>query len=167
MEPCKTTHEITDAGKSMRLRPGCALSLPDTAAALNALLLEAFPDGRMKLGRASLELGRIVQYPWLSKALADAALRSPVWEPKKGRGRRGDDNPAVASMVDTRRLLAPLIPTFSRFGIRARAGSVEKVLVGQVGKTPELAPLEKTPTAMGKKLPYDAILWLRLEPLKR
>jgi len=41
------------------------------------------------------------------------------------------------------------------------------VLVGEVGKTQDLAPLEKTPTAMGKKLPYDAILWLRLEPLKR
>lgn len=166
-QPCKTTHEITDGGKSLRLRPGCALSLPDTSAALTALLQEAFPDGRMKLDRATLELGRIIHYPWLSKALADAALRSPVWEPKKGRGRRGDDNPAVASMVDTRRLLVPLIPTFSRFGIRARAGSVEKVLVGEVGETPELAPLEKTPTAMGKKLPYDAILWLRLEPVKR
>ncbi len=166
-EPCKTTHEIADGGQSMRLRPGCALSLPDTSAALTALLQEAFPDGRMNLDRASLELGRIVQYPWLSKALAEAALRSPVWEPKKGRGRRGDDNPAVASMVDTRRLLLPLAPTFARFGIRARAGSVEKVLVGEVGKTQDLAPLEKTPTAMGKKLPYDAILWLRLEPLKR
>lgn len=166
-QPCKTTHEIADGGRSMRLRPGCPLSLPDTSAALTALLQEAFPDGRMKVDRASLELGRIVQYPWLSKALADAALRSPVWEQKKGRGRRTKDNPAVASILDTRRVLAPLIPTFARFGIRARAGSVEKVLVGEVGKTPELAPLEKTPTAMGKKLPYDAILWLRLEPMKR
>lgn len=165
--PCKTTHEIADGGRSLRLRPGCPLSLPDTSAALTALLQEAFPDGRMKVDRASLELGRIVQYPWLSKALADAALRSPVWEQKKGRGRRTKDNPAVASILDTRRVLAPLIPTFARFGIRARAGSVEKVLVGEVGKTPELAPLEKTPTAMGKKLPYDAILSLRLEPLKR
>jgi len=166
-EPCETTHEIADGGKSMRLRPGCPLSLADTSAALIALLQEAFPDGRMKLDRATLELGRIVQYPWLSKALADAALRSPVWEQKKGRGRRTKDNPAVASILDTRRVLAPLIPTFARFGIRARAGSVEKVLVGEVGKTTELAPLEKTPTAMGKKLPYDAILSLRLEPLKR
>ena len=166
-EPCETTHEIADGGQSMRLRPGCPLSLADTSAALTALLQEAFPDGRMNLDRATLELGRIVQYPWLSKGLADAALRSPVWEQKKGRGRRTDDNPAVASILDTRRVLAPLIPTFARFGIRARAGSVEKVLVGEVGKTKDLAALEKTPTAMGKKLPYDAILWLRLEPLKR
>jgi hypothetical protein len=166
-ESCKTTHEIAEGGRSMRLRPGCALSLPDTSAALTALLQEAFPNGRMELDRASLELGRIIQYPWLSKSLAEAALRSPVWDPKRGRGRRGDDNPAVASMVDTRRLLLPLVPTFARFGVRARAGSVEKVLVGEVGETQELAALEKTPTAAGKKLPYDAILWLRLEPLRR
>lgn len=166
-EPCRTTHEISDGGKSMRLRPGCPLSLADTSTALVALLQEAFPGGRMSVDRASLDLGRIVEYPWLSKALADAALRSPVWEQKKGRGRRSDDDPAVASIVDARRVLAPLIPTFYRFGIRARAGSVEKVRVGEVGKTPELAPLEETPTAMGKKLPYDAILSLRLEPLPR
>lgn len=165
--PCGTTHEIRDDGRSMRLRPGCPLSLADTSVALTALLQEAFPNGLMKIDRASLELGRIVDYPWLSQALAEAALRSPVWDPKKGRGRRSHDNPAVASMVDTRRLLASLAPTFVRFGVRARAGSVEKVLVGKVGETQALAPLEKMPAAMGKKLPYDAILSLRLERAQR
>jgi hypothetical protein len=161
---CATRHEIAADG-ALRLRPGCPLSLPDTAAALDALLAEAFSGGRMTGKRASLELGRIVDYPWLSRGLAEAALRSPVWNPEKGRGRRSDDNPAVASMVDTRRLLQPLAPTFARYGVRARAGSVEKVLVGRVGETEELAPLAGNPLAADKKLPYDAILWLRLEPL--
>jgi hypothetical protein len=159
---CTPTHEIRDDG-TLRLRAGCKLSLAETAAGLDALLAEAFPSGRMTESRASLELGRIVDYPWLSKALAEASLRSPVWNPEKGRGRRTDDNPAVASIVDTRRLLAPLTTVFARHGVRARAGSVEKVLVGEVGETPELAPLASNQAAAGKKLPYDAILWLRLE----
>jgi hypothetical protein len=114
--------------------------------------------------RASLELGRVVDYPWLSKALAEASLRSPVWNPDKGRGRRTGDNASVQSIVDARRLLAPLVMVFARHGAKARAGSVEKVLVGEVGATPELAALASNAVAAGKKLPYDAILWLRLEP---
>jgi hypothetical protein len=161
---CEAAHEIHADG-TLRLRAPCPLSLADTAAGLDALLREAFPGGRMTESRASLELGRIIDYPWLSQALAEASLRSPVWNPDKGHGRRGDDNPAVASIVDTRRLLAPLVNVFARHGVKARAASVEKVLVGKVGKTPELASLASNPAAADKKLPYDAILWLRLEPL--
>jgi hypothetical protein len=160
---CTPTHEISDGGAELRLRAQCPLSLPDTAAALDALFSEAFAGGRMQHGRASLELGRIIDYPWLSKSLADAALRSPVWDPKKGRGRRSEDNPAVASLIDTRRLLQPLAPTFARYGVKARAAGVEKVLVGRVGESEQLAALEAIPAAKDKKLPYDAILWVRLE----
>jgi hypothetical protein len=160
---CDPHHEIESAS-SMRLRAdGCELTLPETAAAIEALLTEAWGGKRMPVDRASLSLGRIVEYPWLSKALAEAAMKSPVWEPKQGRGRRSSDNAAVASLVDTRRLLMPLAPTLARFGAKARAGSVEKVLVGKVGDTAELAPLAGQKLAEGKKLPFDAILWVRLE----
>jgi hypothetical protein len=162
-ETCVPRNEI-ESTSSMRLRAdGCALSLADTTAALDALLTEAWDGKRMPVERASLSLGRVVDYPWLSKALADAATLSPVWEPNKGRGRRSSDNEAVASMVDTRRLLMPLASTFARHGATARAGSVEKVLVGKVGDAQELASLAGQKLADGKKLPFDAILWLRLE----
>jgi hypothetical protein len=163
---CKPSNEIGDGGATLRLRAdGCSLSLPDTTAALDALLEEAWSGRRMPIDRASLGLGRIIDYPWLSKALAEAAMKSPVWEPDKGRGRRGSDNSAVGSLVDTRRLLAPLAPLFTRYGVRARAGSVEKVLVGRVGETEALASLVGQKLADGKKLPYDAQLWVRLERL--
>jgi hypothetical protein len=162
---CNPHHEI-ESTSSMRLRAdGCTLSVPDTAAALDALLTEAWGGKRMPVDRASLSLGRIVYYPWLSKSLAEAAMKSPVWEPDKGRGRRSNDNSAVASLVDTQRLLMPLNATLARFGAKARAGSVEKVLVGKVGETDELAPLAGQKLADGKKLPFDAILWLRLEKI--
>jgi len=163
---CEPKHEVSEEGAQLRLRAdGCALSLPETAAAIEALLGEAWDGKRMPIERASLGLGRIVDYPWLSKALAEAAMKSPVWDPKKGRGRRGGDNAAVASMVDTRRLLQPLAPVFARYGAKARAGSVEKVLVAKVGDGDELAAVAGQKLAEGKRLPYDAILWVRLEKL--
>jgi len=161
---CKTSHEILDGGTTLRVRAdGCSLSLPETAAAIEALLDDAWGGKRMPVERVSLGLGRIVEHAWLSKSLAEAALRSPIWDPDKGRGRRGSDEAAVASIVDTRKLVAPLVSVFARYGAKARAGSVEKVLVGKVGQTPELAPLVGQPLADGKKLPFDAQLWLRLE----
>jgi hypothetical protein len=163
---CKPTHEIREGGAELRLRAdGCALSLAETGAALDALFDEAFAGGRMPMNRATLMLGRIVDYPWLSKALADAATKSPVWDGKKGRGRRGSNESAVKVIVDTRRLLQPLGPVFARHGAKARASSVEKVLVGKVGDTEELAPLAGQKLAEGKKLPFDAVLWLRLEKI--
>lgn len=163
---CNPTHEIREDGAELRLRAdGCALSLPETAAAIEALLGEAWGGQRMPSDRVSLGLGRMVSYPWLSKALADGAMKSPVWDGKRGRGRRGSNESAVASIVDTRRLLAPLAPVFARFGAKARASSVEKVLVGKPDEVETLAPLVGQKLADGKKLPYDAILWLRLEKL--
>ena len=160
---CPIRHEI-ESPSSMRLRAdGCALSLAETGAAIDALLAEAWGGKRMPVDRASVSLGRIADYPWLSKALAEAAMKSPVWDPSKGRGRRTNDNASVASLIDTRRVLAPLASTFARWGATARAGSVEKVLVGKVGETKELAPLAGQKLAEGKKLPFDAILWLRVE----
>ena len=163
---CSPTHEIREGGAELRIRTdGCALSLAETGAAIEALLTEAWGGKRMPGDRASLELGRMVSYPWLSKALAEGAMKSPVWDGKRGRGRRGSNESAVASIVDTRRLLAPLAPVFARFGAKARASSVEKVLVGKADEVETLAPLVGQKLADGKKLPYDAILWLRLEKL--
>lgn len=162
---CTASHELRDG--EMRLRATCPVPLAESSRALTELLLEKYPGGRMTDARATLEIGRIAYHPWLSKGLAEAGLRSPVWDADRGRGLSGGDNAAVASMIDARKLLQAWQPVFMRFGARARAGSVEKVLVGKVGKTDELAPLAKHAAAAGKKLPFDAILWIRLEPLPR
>jgi hypothetical protein len=69
----------------------------------------------------------------------------------------------VAQLVDEQDLVAPWRPIFARHGFAVRGASVEKVFVGRVGTTVELAPLAGTPGAAGAKLPFDAILWLRLE----
>jgi hypothetical protein len=99
----------------------------------------------------------------LSQRLAEAALRSPLWDAGHGRSRTGSDNLAVAQIIDEQRLVEAWASVFARHGTRVRNASVEKVLVGSVGKTAELAPLAANPAAADKQLPFDAILWLRLE----
>ena len=39
----------------------------------------------MPVERTSIDVGRIVEHPWLSQQLAEAALRSPRWDAARGR----------------------------------------------------------------------------------
>jgi len=97
---------------------------------------------------------------WLSRRLAETALHSPRWDPARGKPRGGNDNFAVAQMIGDAKLVAAWAEVFARHGASVRNASVEKVLIGRVGKTAELAPLAADPAAAGKRLPFDAILWL-------
>jgi hypothetical protein len=159
--------ELYDDGISMRLRLAGPTDLETATLALTSLLAQAFPSGAWPPARRSFDLGRIVEHPWLSQQLAEAALRSSRWNATTGRPRTGNDNLAVMQLIDDDKLLAAWVPIFGRYGAVIRNSSVEKVLVGRVGDTEELAPLAKDPSLVGKKLPFDAILWLHLEPVRR
>jgi hypothetical protein len=158
--------ELYDDG-AMRLRLSRPTDLETSTRALTDLLAQAFPSGGLPASRTSIDLGRIVEHPWLSQQLAEAALRSPRWNAARGKPRTGNDNLAVMMLIDDGKLLAAWVPIFGRWGKSIRNASVEKVLVGEVGQTAELAPLAADPAAVGKRLPFDAILWLALEPLRR
>ena len=157
--------ELYDDG-AMRLRLAGPTDLETSTRALTELLAQAFPQGAMPPERTSIDLGRIVEHPWLSQQLAEAALRSSRWNAARGAPISGNDNLAVMQLIDDDKLLAAWVPIFGRYGVRIRNASVEKVLVGRVGETEELAPLAKNPSALGKKLPFDAILWLRFERIR-
>lgn len=154
-------------GGSMRLRLAGPTDLETSTHALVELLALAFPQGALPDARMSVGVGRIVEHPWLSEQLAVAALRSSRWNADTGRPRTGNDNLAVMQLIDDRKLLAAWVPIFGRYGATIRNASVEKVLVGRVGETEELAPIAADRSTLGKKLPFDAILWLSLEPIRR
>jgi hypothetical protein len=158
--------ELYDGG-SMRLRVAGPTDLETSTRALGELLALAFPQGVLPNARMSIGVGRIVEHPWLSEQLASAALRSSRWNPDLGRPRTGNDNLAVMQLIDDRKLLGAWVPIFGRYGATIRNASVEKVLVGRVGEVAELAPIAKDRSKLGKKLPFDAILWLSLEPIRR
>lgn len=105
----------------------------------------------------SLGLGRLVAYPWLSRALAQGASSRPDWDPKKGRSRKGDANGLVASVLSEQVLMERLGAPFAGSGYRVSGISVEKVLVGPASS---VLPAYRDPDAL---LPYDAQAWLTLE----
>jgi hypothetical protein len=156
--------EIRDA-RTMRLRLSRPTDLETSTRALEQLLAQAFSQSGLPMASMSIDVGRIVEHPWLSQLLAAAALRSSRWDAMRGAPRTGNDNLAVMQLIDDDKLLAAWVPIFGRYGVAIRNTSVEKVLVGRVGETTALRPLAQDPRAFGKRLPFDAILWLRLEAL--
>jgi hypothetical protein len=158
--------EVQHDGATLRLRLQRPVDLETSTRALDELLAKAFAGHAPPDGRVSIDVGRIVEHPWLSQRLAEAALHSPRWDAGRGKARGESENFAVAQIIDEHRLVAKWASVFARHGISVRNASVEKVLIGVVGKTGELAPLTALPVAAGKRLPFDAILWLQLERTK-
>lgn len=147
---------------ALRLRVGCPLSLDDLLQGVDRLLATAGPD---LPAPASLALGRIVEYPWLVERLARAALADPGWDAARGRPRTAGDNAYVAGLLERGRLVSELADRFAAEGFALRVAGVEKVLAGAVGEAPELRALADAGVDPAARLPFDAQLWLRVEPV--
>lgn len=151
----------TPADPSLRLRVGCPLPLVELLQGVERLLAVAGPELPVP---ASLAMGRIVEYPWLAERLARAAQADPGWDARRGRPREGHENRYVAELLARERLLAELTERFASAGFVLRVAGVEKVLVGRAAEVPELRALAAEGGDPAARLPFDAQLWLRLEP---
>lgn len=134
----------------VRLRPACPANYAATHAGIRAALKLA--EGK---GEARLLLGRMVEYPWLSRALARQASSSRHWDTVEGTARGGSDNAYVAMALRGMPEFTALFDAWQIAGV-----SVEKVLRKPAGELPlpQGAPLP--PQAM---LPFDAIVWVTLK----
>jgi len=155
--------EVRDGGTTLVWRISPPLSHRLEVRALDHLLTMAFPEKTLPKDPVSLDVGPIRDHTWLMHRLASAALQSPHWDAEHGKPRAGKNDAAVALIVEDGQLVNIYATDLALHGAKIQSVSVEKVLVGEVGKTPELAPLASDPAAVGKRVPYDAILTLRLE----
>lgn len=141
-----------DAEKlTLRVRASCPLTRAQLQSALTEVRGGAFAEGaRPRI--LNLQLGRIVEHPWLSTALARAALNSREWDRVKGKPRQRQINEFTSTLLRVGGGLSDLLP-----GWTLQAVSTEKVLVQPAQSMPSLA------AARGDKslVPYDAQLWLR------
>ncbi len=104
-----------------------------------------------------LYLGRALTFPWISRHLAEAALRDPQWDARRGKARSGGPNQWVSSTLSGPTFLARIAAPFAGTPYTPVGISVEKVLVG---RAQEMAPELNA----GKQLlPFDAQLWLHLD----
>jgi hypothetical protein len=163
---CALRLEADDEARSLRLRV-----LPDNPRCRPArevvvsFLKDAFarldpprPEGTY----TSLYLGRLVDFPWLCNQLASTAYSDPAWDRGRGKPVGSDINRYVAALLSRPDVTAQLAPALEGGGYRVRAATVEKVLVGGFRDVPGY---EGPPRA--GKVPYDAQVWFRLEPLFR
>jgi len=133
-------------------RTDCAASAASSARALDAALAKRFPDGAIDGAIRSVSLGRIEALPWLSQNLAETAARDHTWDVDSGAPRGGSPEAYVGALLARDGLARPLYPPLAKWGLRVTGTTVEKVLVGDVD---------------GRRLPFDAQLWLRVEPAAR
>lgn len=158
--PCLPHVEEQRAWHTAILRPhtdafrSCPMAEATYQRVVGAWLRQRRPeDGEL----ASLGLGRVVDYPWLSECLARAALVHPAWNARTGRVRATHLNRLVADLLSEPAILARLRQPFDDSRYVVVSVVVEKVLVGRLGDV--LADTGQ-PTL---RVPFDALLWLRLE----
>jgi hypothetical protein len=145
---CAVAVESPEPGL-VRLRPACPLNYVAMETAVRGVLARA-TDGEVRL-----LLGRMVEYPWLSRALARQASSSRHWDTVEGTARNGSDNAYVAAALRG-------MPEFTAlFGHWRIAGvSVEKVLRKPAGELPLPVGAPLSPKSL---LPFDAIVWVTLK----
>ncbi|WP_300453903.1 hypothetical protein [Accumulibacter sp.] len=104
-----------------------------------------------------LSLGRAFHFPWISRHLAESALRDGQWDARRGRPRHAGENRWVASTLSEPDFLVRLAIPFAGSPYAPVGVSVEKVLVG---KAQEVAP---DLAAGQRRLPFDAQIWLTID----
>jgi hypothetical protein len=161
-EACALRVEADEESRTVRLRvqsdrPGCDVDRE----AVQRILKTAFSktdDPRLEGPYSSLFLGRLIDYPWLSRYLADTAYNDRRWNRLKGKAVSGNAYAYVASVLSRPDVTSGIDSAIGESGYRIVSATVEKVLIGS---------LRNVPLYRGKdlpgKVPIDCMVWFRLQ----
>jgi hypothetical protein len=146
------------------IRSDCPLSLTSLSQLLNAGFQSLYPKHSLPIH--SIYLGRLMDYPEWSKALAKSAAQSPAWNSRRGRPSKvgENDNQRIRLLLNGPAYPQALKPVFAQYGLTACIADVEKVLVFKakdIFQNLAELPGKVSPAA---RLPVDAQIWLRLYP---
>lgn len=159
---CTLRVEMDEQSRTLRLRvlpgaPACAFTAATVHSVLGTALTQAAQEQSAEVF-PSLFLGRLVDYPWISLALATFASTDSRWDARKGRPVSGHVNGYVREALARLGMLAPIDQVLAANGYRVRAVEVEKVLVARCR---ELRSPERELHCLGR-VPFDAMVWLVL-----
>ncbi|NJD57654.1 MAG: hypothetical protein FIA94_14790 [Nitrospirae bacterium] len=98
--------------------------------------------------------------------LALAAYRSPEWDAKKGRPKKGDINGFVKDIANRELLYRELKELFGRFQKNITLASVEKVRVMKAKDLPFYDRLKAEGVRATVKLPFDCMVWFSVSAAK-
>jgi hypothetical protein len=160
---CMLSLEASPQWQSLRLRvqhphyQNCPITQQDVQAMLAPALAKLAEPGAAA-NYASLSLGRLIDYPWLSAYLAETAMADRQWNTKKGKPVAADINAYVGRILSAKEVLQQFQQPFDTYHYKVAGASVEKVLVGG---------FENVPYYQGRKrqgrIPFDAQVWLILQ----
>lgn len=160
---CRVDLEADREDGVLRLRPRCPLSWEEAEQALAGTLSRLHDLGEPPSRYRSLFLGRLVDYPWMSKGLARWAARSPEWDARRGRPRgERNGNAFVERALGAAGMLVPLADALAAHGLRVAGVSAEKTLILPVSELSFGSDLRNEGLADDTRLPYDAMVHLVL-----
>lgn len=159
---CSLRVEADDQARMLRLRvhpeyPRCHATKESVQRTLKDVFSTADPP-KLQGVYTSLYLGRLIDFPWLCEYLALTAYNDSRWDKKRGKPVSMDLHRYVSAVLSNREVLSQFEEAFGDSGYAVTAVSVEKVLVGRLGDV----PLYQGSVKPGK-VPFDAMVWFRLE----
>lgn len=156
--------ETLERRKSLDFRCPCGCG-GNGAAMLIRLLHEQFGDAGPPPEVDRLFVGRLeAQLPEVARGLSLAAAQSSQWDGQRGWSDSGYANGFVRDLLNVRgtELYGPLQSAFAAWHIRLDVASIEKVLMAIPADLPYGARLLAAGADPAERVPFDAVVWLRL-----
>jgi hypothetical protein len=108
----------------------------------------------------SIFMGRIIKYPWMSRLLADSAVKDTSWSNEKGKHGDLHTHQFVEGILNNKEILGHFNEKMAITGYTVNGVSVEKVLISR--GTMRNLPDWIDPAV---RVPFDAMVWFKLEKL--
>ena len=142
----------------------CTLPLAEQIPLLEKICAEFFGKDKNAQAFRTLYWGRLEpDIPngsrELSLRLALAAYKSPGWDTKKGKPKKGDINGFVKDLANREMIYPELKELFGRFHKSIKFSCAEKVLVLKAEKLPFYEQLKQQGVKAADKLPFDCMTW--------
>jgi hypothetical protein len=147
------------------VRSDCPLSLQSLTTLLDSGFQTLSADQRLSIH--GIYFGRLMDYPEWSHVLARVAAKSLAWNAKRGRPSKAgeSDNKRVRLLLNGPAYPQIVQSLFANYHLTACISDVEKVLVFKAKDIwPDKTAIPKG-VSVNVKLPVDAQVWLRFEPL--
>ncbi len=163
---CTGTLEKNDKWNTLTIRlfhpkyNRCGLQEND----FNTFLNHAFSklsEKKSKTEYTSISMGRIIEYPWISKALADSAADDPRWSTETGKLKDITVHEFTAELLNRTQIVNTINEHLKLIGHKISGIRVEKVLIS-TGKPMNFPSWIDQKT----RVPFDAMLWFKLEKIK-